>query len=334
MRAPAFWWRERGWQAALLAPLGAVYGVIAALRLGGAGFRAGIPVICIGNPTVGGAGKTPAAIAVAEILRAGGRCPFFLSRGYGGRQAGPVQVDIDRHRAADVGDEPLLLARVAPTIVARDRAAGARVAEKLGANVVVMDDGFQNPSLAKDISILVIDGGRGVGNGCILPAGPLRAPLRAQLARAHALLMVGAAARAPLPSLAEGQIELPLIRAEITPDQHTVTHLRGRPLLAFCGIGDPQRFRATLDAAGLDVRDLRAFPDHHPFTRREAEALLAEADARGLTLITTEKDFVRLSDAPEQQALRARVQVLPIRLSLADQSSLVRLISSSLCLSA
>ena len=180
MQAPAFWWKKPGAAAALLSPVAAIYGAVAARRLAQPGAHAGIPVICIGNLTVGGAGKTPTAIAVARLLIAAGEKPIFLIRGYGGTLAGPVTVAAG-HDAAQVGDEAVLLARVAPTIVAHDRVAGARLAKENGASVIVMDDGFQNPSLAKKLSILVIDGTRGIGNARIIPAGPLRAPLEPQL---------------------------------------------------------------------------------------------------------------------------------------------------------
>ncbi|HWL04116.1 MAG TPA: tetraacyldisaccharide 4'-kinase, partial [Xanthobacteraceae bacterium] len=189
MRPPAFWTRRPGLAAGLLSPIAALYDRIATRRMTRAGAALSVPVICIGNPTLGGAGKTPTAIAVAQLLTAAGERPVLLSRGYGGRLAGPVRVDPARHLAADVGDEPLLLARAAPVVVARDRVAGAHLALSAGASVMVMDDGFQNPSLHKDFSILVVDGGSGIGNGRVFPAGPLRASLDAQLARAQALLV-------------------------------------------------------------------------------------------------------------------------------------------------
>src|SRR5437667_724824 len=191
MREPAFWWRAPGWQVGLLAPAAAVYGAVAGRRLARQGRRAGAPVVCIGNPTLGGAGKTPTALAMARLLAEAGERPVLLSRGYGGALAGPLLVDPARHRAVDVGDEPLLLAQVAPTIVARDRVKGAAAALAAGAGVIVMDDGFQNPSLAKDFSVLMVDSRRGIGNGRCFPAGPLRAPLAAQLGRAHAVVVVG-----------------------------------------------------------------------------------------------------------------------------------------------
>src|SRR5215475_3586260 len=190
MREPAFWWDPDGtrWW---LSPLSGIYGIAAALRMRSPGRRAGVPVICLGNLTVGGAGKTPAALEVGRLLLAAHERPYFLSRGYGGRLAGPVRVDPARHTAAAVGDEPLLLARLAPTIVSRDRVAGAEAAHRDGATVIVMDDGFQNPSLTKDLSIVLVDGRRGVGNSRVVPAGPLRAPLKTQLENAHAIVVVG-----------------------------------------------------------------------------------------------------------------------------------------------
>ena len=191
MHEPAFWHRPSSLLSRLLMPLGALYGAIAARRLTRTGLRAGVPVICVGNYHVGGAGKTPTVIALAGILRSLGETPVVLSRGYGGRLHGPVRVDPHRHTAADVGDEPLMMARTIPVIVSRQRRAGIAPARALGASVILMDDGFQNPALAKDISLIVIDGDRGLGNGRVFPAGPLRAPLPPQLARTDALVIVG-----------------------------------------------------------------------------------------------------------------------------------------------
>jgi len=216
MREPSFWWGEASLASALLAPLAAIYGAVAQARLGGRGRRAGAPVVCIGNLTVGGAGKTPTALAVARMLAAAGERPVFLSRGYGGTLAGPVRVDPARHGAHDVGDEPLLLARTAPTIVARDRVKGAAIAA--GASVIVMDDGFHNPSLAKDFSVLVVDARRGIGNGRVIPAGPLRAPLDAQLTRAHALVVIGTSSRALNIAAKARARSIPVFAARFQPD--------------------------------------------------------------------------------------------------------------------
>ena len=262
MREPPFWWRQGGPAAAMLAPFAAVYGAVASHRLARNGASAGVPVVCIGNPTVGGAGKTPAALTVARMLAADGETPVFLTRGYGGRLAGPVRVDPLQHRAADVGDEPLLLARAHATVVARDRVQGAQAAVAAGAKVIVMDDGFQNPSLAKDFSVLVVDGRRGIGNGRTIPAGPLRAPLGAQLDRAQALIVVGEGGAPSVMDEARKRA-LPVFGARLAPDAAFIASLAGKRVLAFAGIGDPEKFFATLRAGGVAVaaaRELRRSP--------------------------------------------------------------------------
>jgi tetraacyldisaccharide 4'-kinase len=318
MRDPAFWWRPAGVAAGLLSPLAAVYGFVAERRMARPGARAGVPVICIGNPTLGGAGKTPTAIAVAQLLQAAGRRPFVLSRGYGGSLAGPVPVDPATHRADDVGDEPLLLAGTVPTVVARDRVAGAAAAHGSGADVIVMDDGFQNPALAKDLAILVVDGRRALGNGRVFPAGPLRAPLDPQLHRAHALVVVGpGAAGDRIAAMAEGR-RVPVFRAVLEPDRTVLGELEGRPVLAFAGIGDPEKFFATLRYAGIDIRVQRAFPDHHRYGRGEALDLVARAKRDKLVPVTTEKDFVRLAGQADLAALAGLVRTLPVRLKFSD----------------
>lgn len=323
MRAPAFWWREPGTEAALLAPLAIVYGAVAAFRLTRRGARVGIPVICIGNPTVGGAGKTPTALAVAAILAASGENPIFLTRGYGGKLAGPVLVDPEQHGAQDVGDEPLLLARAHPTIVARDRAAGAEAARAEGATVVVMDDGFQNPSLAKDVSVLVVDGRRGIGNGRVFPAGPLRAPLRPQLRRAQALLVIDDRAGVnPVGAAAS----LPVFHGRLAPSGSVVASLIGKPLLAFAGIAYPEKFFRTLADAGIEATVTREFPDHHCYTEQEAADLIDEARHNALHLVTTEKDFVRLGGSGALGELRKYARPLPVALRFADEGALRKLL--------
>ena len=314
MREPGFWWRRPGVAAALLAPLGATYGALTGARMAGVGRRAGIPVICVGNLTLGGTGKTPTAVAVAELLQSAGRKPFVLSRGYGGNLRGPVRVDPANHRAADVGDEPLLLARHAPTVVSRDRAAGAEAARALGAGSIVMDDGFQNPDLQKDCSIVVIDGGRGVGNGRVFPAGPLRAPLQRQLRHASAVLVIGAGSEGEAVAQRAQARGLPVFRGKLEPDASALDQLRGNALLAFAGIGNPEKFFATLREAGLTVRACMPFPDHHRYRRAEAANLIAQAEREGLVLVTTEKDLERLAGQDDVAALAQVARALPVRL--------------------
>ncbi len=310
MKAPAFWSRPRGLAAMTLAPIGWLYGRIAAWRMARPGARAGIPVVCIGNFTAGGAGKTPAALLAAARLAQAGRRPVFLSRGYGGRLAGPVLVDPARHAAADCGDEPLLLAAAAPAIVARDRVAGAAAAEARGAGVIVMDDGMQNPSLAKDVVIAVVDAEAGIGNGLCLPAGPLRAPLSAQLRQAAALLLIGSGAAGEAVAATASAAGLQVLRGSLRPDPAAVAALQEKGLLAFAGIGRPAKFFRTLEEAGLDVRRRRDFPDHHAYSPAEAEALLREARDAGLTLVTTAKDQVRWPAAAARPAVLSVTLVL------------------------
>jgi len=330
MREPEFWWRRTGAAAAALAPLAAGYGAVAAWRMRRRGSDLDLPVVCVGNLTVGGAGKTPTALALGSMLREAGERPFFLSRGYGGRLPGPVQVDPALHRAADVGDEPLLLARCAPTVVAHDRLAGARLARATGARAVVMDDGFQNPSLVKDCAIVVVDGRRGIGNGKIIPAGPLRAPLDAQLARAHVLLVIGEPSGAAGVTAAAAEHGVPIFYGRLKPDPAAITALSGRKLLAFAGIGDPDKFFATLKVAGLEVRVRKSFPDHHRYRAEEAAALLARADGDGLSLVTTEKDSVRLDGDDALAALAERAHALPVALALDDEGGFRRLVMDRL----
>jgi len=320
MREPAFWWREAGLAAGALAPLAMVYGAVAAARLRSRGARAGVPVVCIGNFTVGGAGKTPAVLAVAGMLAAAGERPVFLSRGYGGTLTG-VRVDTSRHSASEVGDEPLLLARAAPAIVARDRVAGAALAVAAGASVIVMDDGFQNPSLAKDFSLIVVDARRGIGNRRVIPAGPLRAPLAAQLARSDALLVIGTGAAADDVANEARARDIPAFTAQLRPDAGFVAARREGRVLAFAGIGDPEKFFATLAAAGIAVGATRSFPDHHRYTRAEAQALYDDAERAGFALVTTEKDLARINGHDELMLLAAHAHALPVTLAFEREAA-------------
>ena len=288
------------------------------------GRSVGVPVICLGNLTVGGAGKTPAALAVGRLLLAAHERPFFLSRGYGGSLPGPVRVDPAIHSAAAVGDEPLLLARLAPTIVAHDRVAGAEAARRGGATVIVMDDGFQNPALAKDLAILLVDSRRGIGNGRIIPAGPLRAPLEMQIARAQALVVVGPNTGAAAVAACARRHNVAIFHGRLEPDRQTIAALGTRKVLAFAGIGDPEKFFATLADAGITVAERASFPDHHRYTAAEAQMLMARADAANLVLLTTEKDLARLSGDPHLAALGARASALPVRLAIEEADGVRR----------
>ncbi len=323
MRAPGFWWRPPGAASTLLAPAALLYGAIAARRLGPPGLAVPVPVICVGNVTVGGAGKTPTAVAVATILRGLGRRPAFLTRGHGGRLAGPVLVDPALHAYPAVGDEALLLARHAPTVVSRDRPAGAALAIAAGADVVVMDDGLQNPSLSKDLGLAVFDSGVGLGNGLPLPAGPLRAPLAAQWPLVDAAILVGDGpeAGAILRAMPPGR---PHLTARLVPDPEVAATLVGRRVLAFAGIGRPGKFFDTLRAVGAEIVAARAFPDHHAFSAGEIASLERRAERDGLLPVTTEKDRVRIA------AGRFRPVALPVRLLFDDPGAATALLARAL----
>jgi tetraacyldisaccharide 4'-kinase len=314
MREPAFWHRPSSSMSLMLTPLAALYGLVAGTRLQRKGFEAGIPVLCVGNYHVGGAGKTPTVLALATVLRDLGETPVVLSRGYGGRLRGPIKVDPERHVADDVGDEPLMLAQTVAVVVARERVDGVALARSQGATVILMDDGFQNPAIAKDASLIVIDAGRGLGNGRVFPAGPLRAPLLPQLDRTDALIVIGEGNAAAAVAAAIAAQEKPVLSAHIKPDEASLASLRGKRVLAFAGIGDPARFFRTLRSGGIEVVVERVFPDHHPFSKSEIETLLAEAKFVSLTLVTTEKDLARLHNA-EGLSSRAN-EIVPFKVTL------------------
>lgn len=317
MRAPEFW-RHDGPTARALAPFGWIYQAAAAARARSTtGWRAPVPVICIGNLVAGGAGKTPVALSVAARLVTLGVAPHFLTRGYGGRLAGPVLADGSIHSARDVGDEPLLLSRVAPTWVSRDRGAGARAAVDSGAEAIVMDDGYQNPGLLKDISIVVIDGLYGFGNGRMIPAGPLRESVRHGLARADAAVVIGPD-RVGVEAGLTGTV--PVLRARMVPAVGA-DRLAGRRVVAFAGIGRPEKFFATLVEMGCEVVSARGFPDHHVYSETEVMGLVEQAATGDAIPVTTAKDSVRLPEAA-----RPMVSVLDIDLEWDDADALARLL--------
>lgn len=315
MRPPEFWSRPPGVIARLLSPLGYIYGRVVSAKLKRKpAYRPGAPVICIGNLTLGGAGKTPIAIAILQRLTAMRASPVALSRGYGGAAAGPLKVEPD-HRASEVGDEPLLLARHAPTIIAKDRAAGARAAMEAGAGVIVMDDGFQNPSVPKDLSIAVVDSETGFGNGQIFPAGPLRESAKEGLARADAVILMG---RGPFdpghPVTLRAQLRAPLAAA-----------FDDRRVVAFAGIGRPEKFYQSMQRAGADIIAVFSYPDHHAYSEDDIQRMKALARARGAALATTEKDYVRLPPA-----LRKGVLTLPVEAQFEDDRALDALLAKAL----
>ncbi|HEY0331311.1 MAG TPA: tetraacyldisaccharide 4'-kinase [Rhodopseudomonas sp.] len=322
MREPGFWYRPPSLLSILLRPLGALYGAVAAHRMAQPGTAVGVPVLCIGNFHGGGAGKTPTTLALARLLRELDERPVVLSRGYGGKLHGPVSVEPGRHSAAEVGDEPLMMAREVAVVVARDRVAGAALARARGASVILMDDGFQNPAVAKDAALIVIDSMRGLGNGCVMPAGPLRAPLSPQLARTDALIVVGDGGAAdPVAAAVKAQGGLPL-RARFAPAEASLAALRDKKVLAFAGIGDPARFFATLRTAGIDVAAERVFADHHPFSAQDLAGLSEHARRDGLNLVSTEKDLARLQGDPAAAGFAASVVPFAVTLQVDDAKAL------------
>lgn len=327
MRAPEFWSAEPSGRdaapmlRALLTPLSWIYAEAAAQRQRSKRPRhAPAPVVCVGNFTVGGAGKTPISRAIREMLGPGAH---MLSRGYGGRAVGPLRVTPDMD-AREVGDEPLLHAHDGPAWVARDRLAGAMAACAAGAHAIVMDDGFQNPALHKDLNLVVVDPGFGVGNGAVFPAGPLRERLADGLARADAIVFAHAWTTNPdaggTPAVQEwlADFSKPMLHATITP----AADLPKGKLVAFAGLARPEKFFDTLEALGAELEEAAPYPDHHPFSEDDLCFLSQLAEERDAQLITTEKDAARLSPA-----WRARVAVLPVKARFADEAALARLLA-------
>ncbi|HEX6611574.1 MAG TPA: tetraacyldisaccharide 4'-kinase [Hyphomicrobiaceae bacterium] len=326
---PAWWYgTDHRLAPRLLQPIGAIWGAVAIRSYARATpYRSRLPVICIGNFTAGGTGKTPLALEVAGELQRQGCKAVFLTRGYGGRVAGPHWVDHAADKAMDVGDEPLLLARQAPTLVSRDRANGAKAIEtgERPADVIVMDDGLQNPSLQKDLSLAVVDGRRGLGNGRVIPAGPLRAPLDFQFGLTDAIVVNephdGEVGAAPTADWLRRRFPGPVLSASVQPIK-SVAWLNNAAVVAFAGTGAPQRFFDLLRRCGADVVHAVPFPDHHPFGEADAQRLMDLASAASATLVTTEKDWARMGASGEQVGrLKAMSRVLPITMSFGERDA-------------
>jgi tetraacyldisaccharide 4'-kinase len=317
VRAPEFWDAPPGLAAGLLAPLGAVWNGAGALRRAVMRrYRAPVPVVCVGNLIVGGSGKTPVVISLGGFIAGCGVAVHVVTRGYGGRLAGPVRVDPTRHDAVAVGDEALLLARSGPCWVARDRAAGCRSAAVAGARIIVLDDGFQNPGIAKDLSLIVIDADYGFGNGRVIPAGPLREPVGAGLARAHSVVLIGDGE----PPAAVHAARRPILRADFEPVD--AARYRGVRVAAFAGIGRPSKFFASLRRVGAEIVAARPFPDHHRFSPAELAGLRRDAERAGALLVTTAKDWVRLPAAS-----RVGIEAFEIELRWRDPAALPELLA-------
>ncbi len=330
MRAPEFWNHASGPDAAplrrtLLEPVSWLYQLGAGLKAGAARtFRPAAPVICVGNVTLGGTGKTPVTIALIERLGRSGIAAHALTRGYGGRKRGPVQVDRDRHDYRAVGDEALLLARAGPTWVAKNKVAGARKATLEGAEAIVMDDGFQNPTIAKDLCLVLIDAESGMGNGRVFPAGPLRESVQAAFRRADAVILMGGAKdgaprveswRTHLPS------DVPVIGASLVPRGP----IPGGPIFAFAGIGRPQKFFDALAKSGAELKATATYPDHHAYTKADLDMLREAARRHNALLVTTEKDMVRLP-----KDMRRIIHAWPVAARFDDEKTLDGLVERAL----
>ncbi len=314
MQAPDFWFRPASWQSRLLAPLGALYAWGTARRLAkGAPEKLPVPVICVGNINAGGTGKTPTVIYLMQFLTELGHTPHVVTRGYGGSLVGPAQVNERAHKAHEAGDEPLLLAAFGPVWVSKDRAAGARAAVAAGASHILLDDGFQDPSLHKDFSLVVVDAKRGFGNQRCIPAGPLREPTSKGLARADALLTIGEG-----PAIDTGK---PRFSAVLEPLPMGMDW-RGTRVLAFAGIGHPEKFFSTLQSLGVKLLHAEALADHQPLTIQLMARLTADAHKHNARLVTTEKDAVRLP-----QEYRQEVLTLPVRLQVANEPAFNKLLN-------
>ncbi|MGD9616393.1 MAG: tetraacyldisaccharide 4'-kinase [Alphaproteobacteria bacterium] len=320
MRAPEFWDAPPGLAAGLLAPLGVVWNGAGVLcRAVARPYRAPVPVVCVGNLVAGGSGKTPVVLSLVELLAGSGVAAHVVTRGYGGRLAGPVRVDPTRHDAVSVGDEALLLARRGPCWVARDRAAGCRKAAAAGARLIMLDDGFQNPGIAKDLSLLVIDAEYGFGNGCVIPAGPLREPAGTGLARSDAVVLIGDGE----PPEAVRAARRPVLRADFEPVD--ATRFCGIKALAFAGIGRPEKFFASLRREGAEIVAAHPFPDHHRFSPAELAELRRNAERAGARLVTTAKDWVRL---PVEA--RDGIEMFEVALRWRDPAALAALLAPAL----
>ena len=320
MKAPDFWFRTSSSAARLLAPAGALYDFASRLtRATTRGQNVEANIICIGNLVAGGAGKTPVALAIAELLTTGDIA--FLTRGYGGRETGPLRVDPETHTAHDVGDEALLLARQAPTWVSRNRPQGARAAARNGARTIIMDDGFQNPSLVKDTAILVVDGATGFGNGRVIPAGPLRETVKNGLSRAHAVVLIGKDETGVVDEIGN---RVAVFTARLAPTVDA-QDLAGRRVLAFAGIGRPQKFFDTLAELGCDIVEQHAFADHKPYRPTQIMALCEQAASLQAIPVTTEKDLVRLPPGA-----RAMVRTVPVVLAWDDRDAIREFLSARL----
>jgi tetraacyldisaccharide 4'-kinase len=318
MTPPIFWFNSAdkpGWKAHALAPLGALYAHATARRVAQAGYKSAVPVLCIGNINAGGTGKTPTVIALIQLLQSMGKTVHVVSRGYGGTLTGPIKVDERVHSVHETGDEPLLIAAFTSTWVSKDRAAGVRTAEAAGAEVILLDDGMQNPTVQKDATLIIVDAARGFGNGRVMPAGPLREPVDVGMKRGDLLVTIGDQSSQDIFTKTWGHaVTVPRIQAQLEPLK-TGMQWDGLRALAFAGIGHPEKFFTTLRTLGVELIATEALRDHQPLSRALMKRLELEAAGLNAQMVTTEKDAVRL---PHE--FRTQVLTVPVRLTIEDEA--------------
>ncbi len=307
LKAPQFWQNKNSLLGKILNPLGQVYAFFSFHRLKhGHPYQAKMPVLCVGNLSVGGVGKTPVCLALGRYLRQQHKTFYFLNHGYHARQQS-VLVDMSIHTALDVGDEALLLAQEAPTIVDSARARGAQLAENLKADFLIMDDGFQNPSLVKTFSFIVVDGTLGFGNERVMPAGPLREPILTGLKRADAIVLVGQDSWGVQAYLQKHHIDLPILRGHFVPEHQSMSYLKTLPKVgAFAGIGHPEKFFRMLKTEGIQLMAEKSFPDHYFYTHFDIENLKKEHPE--LKWATTTKDWVKLPPEEREEMVQVSGQ--------------------------
>lgn len=328
-KTPSFWYNRnagyRDLRRALLTPLGLVWSWAVQRRFD-MYFPVPLarPVVCVGNLVAGGAGKTPVVLSLVDLLKDAGHNPHILTRGYGGSEAGPIQVSPARDTAADVGDEALLLVDKAPTWVARNRPLGAQAAIDTGASLILMDDGFQNPAIYKDFSLVVVDGAAGFGNGEVFPAGPLREPVDFGLSRADAVVMLGEDKTNAAEDIARHAPDMPVYKAMVVPDAGN-PDLRDRTVFAFAGIGRPEKFRDSLLAAGAKLEGWGSYPDHYSYTEEDLKELMDAAQKQDALVVTTAKDYMRLP-----ASLKEKIKPFSIHIVWDDPEALLNHIDAAL----
>lgn len=326
--SPRFWWSSQKFMRHLLFPFSIIYGYFADRTMKRKNVPSvSMPVLCVGNFTLGGTGKTPVVIALTNTAKRLGLKPGIVSRGYGGKIKHSRCVDLARDKARDVGDEPILLAQHATVAVGTDRIQSAKLLQNEGCNFILMDDGFQSRRMVIDFAVLVIDGLRGLGNGAVFPAGPLRAPLKTQLAYANSLIMIGTGDRShEIPQLAK-QADKPLTHARLTP--LVKDNVKGKSFLAFAGIGNPEKFFCSIRELQGKVVKTMVYADHHFFTDRDLDDINNAANNNNLFIATTAKDFVRIKGDKKDKLLE-KLYVFDVEVAFDDPDFCESIINDTL----